>query len=76
MIKVDLNILSIAGLLFGAASLVLLLAGESLGDPTMESVFGEGAPFGKVALYMIFAFVGICVYLAGRVVWLLKNREV
>ncbi len=75
MIKIELNMLSIAGLLFGLSAMALLLVEVKFEESfTVARIFGPGAPFAKSHIWMILAIVGATVYLAGRIVWLFKEH--
>ncbi len=71
MVKIDLNRISVIGLLlFAGAVIVLLLAG----DRTVGSLLGEGAPLAEVYLWMVVAVAAMLVYIAGRLIWLIRNN--
>jgi hypothetical protein len=75
MVRVDLNKISIVGLLLGGVALVLLLL-ESRSEEswTVARVLGPNAPLARVSIWMVFAVVGVLVYLTGRLLFLARNR--
>jgi hypothetical protein len=76
MVRVDLNRISIVGLLLGGAAVVLLiLESRSEESWTVGRFLGEGAPLARVSLWMVFAVVGVLVYLTGRLVYLVQHRS-
>ncbi len=75
MIRVDLNRIAIAGLLlFVAAVVVLIVDYNSEGRLTMAYVFGAGAPWPQIPIWMILAVAAAILYLLGRAVWLIRHH--
>lgn len=75
MVRVDLNTVSVVGLLLGLAALALVLLEYGTDTTlTVATVLGPGAPWARVQVWMIIAVAGVAVYLAGRILWLLKHR--
>jgi uncharacterized membrane protein len=73
MIKVDINRISMVGLFLGAVATALLIFDEQLGFPTIGRWLGPNIPYSDAALWMIFALLGVIVYLVGRIVWLFRQ---
>lgn len=74
MVKVDLNRISVAGLILGVVAAILLTierATES--DFRVGRLLGPDAPFAGVPLYWIVGLVALLVYLVGRVVQLHRD---
>ena len=73
MIKLDINKTSILGLTLGVIAIAMALLDEKLGSPTVGDVLGTEAPFAPIALWMIFALVGVSVYTVGRLIWFFRE---
>lgn len=71
MVKVDINRISLIGLLLFPLAVIILIFE---GDRTVGSLLGEGAPFANVFLWMVVAVAAMLVYIVGRAIWLVKNN--
>jgi hypothetical protein len=78
MLQIDLNRTSLIGLLlfFGAAVLFVVEHLAIRDEWTVATVLGDGAPYSKVPIWMVLAVVAMVVYIAGRVIWLVKNHRI
>ncbi|MHC4472541.1 MAG: hypothetical protein ACYTDY_03485 [Planctomycetota bacterium] len=75
MVRVDLNRISIVGLIMGGAAIILLLLdSRAEQDWTVATVLGPDAPLAGYSLWMILAVGSIIVYLTGRLIHLARNR--
>jgi hypothetical protein len=75
MVRVDLNAISIVGLVLGgvAAVFVFLEWQFEIAFP-VSRIFGPNAPYAEVPIAWIFAIIGIVIYLIGRIVFVVKTR--
>jgi hypothetical protein len=75
MVKVDLNRVSVAGLVLGAVAAILLtIRLLTRSEITVGGLLGENAPFAKVPIYWAVALVALLVYLVGRVIQLHRDN--
>jgi hypothetical protein len=74
MVRFDLNRLCIAGfILFGVALALFAFEHLSQSSLTMGRVFGPGAPWAPMPVWVIIVILSAVVYLAGRVVWFARH---
>jgi len=75
MLRVDLNRISIAGLLLALVAALLVLFELTTGaDVRVQRLLGEGAPLARVPLAWVFALAGLIVYAIGRIVQIVTDR--
>jgi predicted membrane channel-forming protein YqfA (hemolysin III family) len=75
MVRVDLNAISIVGLVLGgiAAVFVFLEWQFQIAFP-VSRIFGPDALYAEVPIAWIIAICGIVIYLIGRIVYVVKTR--
>ncbi len=74
-LRADLNWLCIVGLCcLPVAVVVMMIDNRYEGRLTVSYLLGADAPWAVVPLWMVIAVLGAVIYLAGRVLWLIRFR--
>ncbi len=75
MVKVDLNWISVVGLVLGVAAAALMVREMTADSPwTVGALLGPEAPGANLSIWMVLAVAGAAVYLVGRIVFLARNQ--
>jgi len=75
MVRVDLNVISVIGLILGAVAGVLVIFEYNTGaDMRLGNYLGPDVPLAAVPLPWVVLFAALITYASGRVIWVVKNR--
>ncbi|MEN8148973.1 MAG: hypothetical protein ABFS86_04070 [Planctomycetota bacterium] len=75
MVRVDLNIISVVGLVLGAVAGVLFIVQHNVdADMRLGSYLGPDVPLAEIPLGGVILFVALITYAFGRVLWVVKHR--
>ena len=75
MVRVDLNVIAVIGLILGAVAGVLVVVQYNTdADMRMGSLFWEGVPLAEIPLPWVVLFAALITYAVGRVVWIVRHR--
>jgi hypothetical protein len=75
MVRVDLNIVSVIGLILGAVAGVLVLVQyQAELDMRLGNYLGEGFPLAELPLPWVVLFLAVITYGVGRIMYLVKHR--
>jgi hypothetical protein len=73
--RLDLNWVCIAGFaIFGVALAIFGIEHWTESPITVGRILGPGAPWALIPVWMVLAVVAALVYLAGRVLWLIRHH--
>ena len=75
MVRVDLNIISVIGLILGGvAALLVVVEVNTDVDMRLGSYLGPNVPLAAVTLPWIVLFAALITYGTGRMIWIIRNR--
>ena len=75
MVRVDLNVISVIGLILGGVAGVLVIVQYNTdSDMLLESYLGPNVPLAKIPLPWVVLFAALITYAVGRIVWIIKHR--
>jgi len=75
MVRVDLNVISIAGLVLGAVAAVLVVVQYNTeADMRLGNYLGPDVPLAEIPLPWVVLFAALVTYGVGRVIWIVRNR--
>jgi cytochrome bd-type quinol oxidase subunit 1 len=75
MVRVDLNVISVIGLILGAVAAVLVVIQYNTeADMRLGSLLGEGVPLAEIPLPWVVLFAALITYAVGRIVWIVKHH--
>jgi hypothetical protein len=75
MVRVDLNIISVIGLILGAVAAVLVVVEYNTeADMRLGNYLGPDVPLAEIPLPWVVLFAALVTYAVGRFVWIIKHR--
>ena len=75
MVRVDLNIISVIGLILGAVAAVLVVVEYNTeADMRLGNYLGPNVPLAEIPLPWVVLFAALITYGVGRIVWIVRNR--